>query len=61
MSSHHALQLSEIARDLDMVVFRLERPVADERETIVAERERLRRELEQLRDQLNDLARAMEG
>jgi hypothetical protein len=61
MSSHHALQLAEIARDLDMVVFRLERPIADERHTIVAERERLRRELEQLCDQLNDLARAMEG
>jgi len=57
--SPQTLQLAEIARDLDMVVFRLERPAAEDRETLEAERARVRRDLEDLRDQLNDVVRVL--
>ena len=58
-------QLEDISRDLDMVVFRLERdpgvafgpePSLDR---VLAERCRLRRDLEELRDRLEELTRGM--
>ena len=58
-SSPHALQLAEITRDLDMVVFRLERPAAEDRQTLEMERDRIRRDLEELRDQLNEIVRQL--
>ena len=51
-----ARQLEQIARDLDLVVYRLERP--PEREP-ARERARLRRELDGLREQIEDLARGL--
>lgn len=60
MSSKYSAEVSGIARELDMVVFKLERPPAHDRYDPDVERNRLRRELEQLRDRLSDLARAME-
>ena len=53
-------QLEQLARDLDLVVFRLERPPASE-DALRAERTRLRRELESLRDQMEQLARSLAG
>jgi hypothetical protein len=52
-------ELEELVRDLDMVVYRLERPVPDGPEAAGAERRRIRRELERLRDQLDDLVRGL--
>lgn len=49
-------KLAELARDLDMVVFQLEREPHEQ----VEERRRLRRELERLRDQLTDVVRELE-
>ncbi len=56
-------QLEDLARDLDMVVFRLERepaaePVPD-MDRVQRERRRLRSDLEGLRDRLEDLVRGM--
>lgn len=51
-------QLSELARDLDMVVYQLEREPPNE--AALEERRRLRREIERLRDQLADLVRELE-
>lgn len=59
-SQRHAVEVAEIARDLDMVVFKLEREPADDRDDLEAERHRLRKELEELRDRLNDLVRSMQ-
>jgi hypothetical protein len=59
-------RLEDLARDLDMVVFRLEREAAAddadveaELKRILAERRRMRRDLEGLRDRLEELARGM--
>lgn len=52
--------LGEIARDLDMVVFQMERGAADDPPALTQERRRVRRELERLRDQLNDVVRELE-
>ena len=54
-------RLDELSRDLDLVVYRLERAPPEERDAWVRQRRRLRRELEQLRDTLQDLARELEG
>lgn len=56
----HARTIEEIARDLDLLVYRLERPAARDTEGIEIERVKLRRELEGLRDRLNDAVRAMD-
>ncbi len=56
-SPRRAAEMSEIARDLDMVVFKLERAPEDSPE---AERDALRKELESLRDRLSEVVRAME-
>ena len=49
-------ELEEVARELDLVVYRLERPPPAEPD---AERKRLRRELERLGQQLDDILRAI--
>ena len=59
MSSDDAgRQLEQLARDLDLTVFTLERTPPSE-EALRAERVRLRRELERLRDRLEDVARGL--
>lgn len=55
MSAALSRQLEDLAQDLDMLVFRLERAPSEEREALLAERARLRRELEKVRDRLRDL------
>jgi hypothetical protein len=61
MSSDDAgRQLEQLARDLDLAVFALERSPTSE-EALRTERIRLRRELESLRDRLEDLARGLSG
>jgi len=56
-------RLEDLTRDLDMVVFRLEREPASEPapdvDRVLAERRRLRSDLEGLRDRLEDLVRGM--
>lgn len=54
-----ARSLEQIARDLDLVVFRLERDGPEAEAERREERRRLRRELDQLRERLEDLARAL--
>ncbi len=46
--------VEQVIRDLDLVVFRLELPVA-QLQDVERERRELRRELERLRDRLYDL------
>jgi phage shock protein A len=53
--SDAAAALERIARDLDLVVYRLERPT----EEAEAERRRLRRELDRLRERIEDVSRAL--
>lgn len=48
----HIRELADLARDLDLVVYRLERPDAA---WDPAARAKLRRELERLRDRLSDV------
>jgi type VI protein secretion system component VasF len=56
-----AAELDDLARELDLVVYRLERaPERNDAEALLSERTQLRRELEGLRDRLNDAARALE-
>lgn len=52
--------VEDITRELDLVVFRLERTPPEDPGALVSERHRLRRELEQLRDRLTDVARDLE-
>ena len=55
------LEVEDISRDLDLVVFRLERPPGKvDPDGWMAERTRLRRELERLRDRLTDVARDLD-
>jgi hypothetical protein len=49
--------LDEIARDVDLLVYRLEQPPPDRDDERVVERRRLRRDLERLRERIEDLAR----
>jgi SMC interacting uncharacterized protein involved in chromosome segregation len=60
-SLHQRLQLGELARDLDMVVFKLELPAPEGVAEAQQERRELRRELERMRDEMEDLVRALEG
>lgn len=56
-----AVEVDELARELDLVVFRLERrPESQEADALMSERKTLRRDLERLRDRLADVARSME-
>ena len=52
--------VEDISRELDLVVYKLERPVEQDPERLMAERKKLRRELETLRDRLSDVARDLE-
>ena len=53
-------RVEELARELDMVVFRLERsPQAPEVDAMLRERRRVRSELEALRDRMEELARGL--
>jgi hypothetical protein len=47
--------VDEVARDLDLLVWRLERRV-DDPDRVLIERREMRRELERLRDRLKDVA-----
>ncbi|MEZ4320397.1 MAG: hypothetical protein R3F61_23155 [Myxococcota bacterium] len=60
MGRKSLLQVEDISRELDLVVFRLERPVDTDTEALIAERRKLRRELESLRDRLTDVVRDLE-
>jgi hypothetical protein len=51
--------LEDLVRDLDMVVFRLERTPPTDAAVADTERRRTRRDLEQLRDRLEDVARRL--
>ena len=53
-----ARQLEQVARDLDLAVFALERPPREGVDPD-AERRSLRRTLEQLRDEIERIARAV--
>ena len=66
--SDAARALEELARELDLVVYRLERPpgpprepVPDPLEALKRERIQLRRELDALRERLEDVARGLDG
>jgi hypothetical protein len=53
--------VDDISRELDLVVFRLERtPDKPDPDALINERLSLRRELEGLRDRLSDVARTLE-
>ena len=59
--SDAARALEQVARELDLVVFRIERdPPGSDASALLAERRRLRHELEHLRERLEALARALE-
>ncbi|MFT4622312.1 MAG: HAMP domain-containing protein [Myxococcota bacterium] len=49
-------ELDEVARELDLLVFQLERPASRD---LQSEREHLRRELERLGQQLEEALRAL--
>lgn len=57
MSRRAAGVLDEVAREVDLLVYQLERPAPEDRD---AERRSLRLELERLRDRLADLVRELE-
>lgn len=50
-------RIEEIARELDLIVFQLERPEGRANPKPLPDPVRLRRELERLRDRLNEIAR----
>lgn len=51
--------LEDVVRDLDLVVFRLERPASDDPHRLALERKALRHELEHLKDRLDEIARRL--
>lgn len=55
MSAPMSRELEDLAQELDMLVFRLERG-SDDVEKLLAERVKTRRALEKLRDSLRDLS-----
>ena len=59
MGRRFRFEAEDISRDLDLVVYKLERTPADPA-ALDDERRSLRRELEQLRDRLNDLVRDLD-
>lgn len=59
MGRRFRFEAEDISRDLDLVVYKLERAPPSP-EAIDDERRSLRRELEQLRDRLNDLVRDLD-
>jgi len=54
-SSHTIQRLDDIRHDLDMVLFKLEQPPAEDAPQLLIERKQLRRDLERLRDRLDDV------
>lgn len=56
MSSEPGRVVEDLARDLDMLVFELERPAPDDVLKLQMERAVLRRNLERLKVRLDDLA-----
>ena len=56
MSSEPGRVVEDLARDLDMLVFELERPAPDDVLKLQTERAVLRRNLERLKVRLDDLA-----
>lgn len=59
MGRRFRFEAEDISRDLDLVVYKLER-TPPSAEALTDERRSLRRELEQLRDRLNDLVRDLD-
>jgi len=57
VSPELARALDDLARDLDLVVFRLEVDPPSDPERAAQERRRLRRDLERLRERVEKLAR----
>ena len=55
-----ARALEDLSRELDLVVYRLERPAPEETGAAGAERKRLHRDLDALRDRLETLARSLD-
>jgi hypothetical protein len=55
-----ARALEELSRELDLLVYRLERPAPTPGPEADAERRRLHRELDGLRDRLDGVARALD-
>ena len=51
--------IDEISRDLDMTVYKLESPPAEDIPTLLKERAALRKELERYRERLEDLAQKL--
>ena len=61
MSPKYAARaLEDLSRELDLVVYRLERPAPPTPAEVEADRRRLHRELDGLRDRLETLARALD-
>lgn len=56
MNHEHRRIVDEAARELDLLVYRLEQAPPADADALTAERRRLRRDLEKLRDRLGDLA-----
>lgn len=56
MRSSPSDTLQEIARDLDLVVYQLERPELDDAEKRSEQRRRIRKELERLRERIEEAA-----
>ena len=54
-----ARQLDEVARDLDLAMYRLERAGPNDPQAAEAERRRLHRELERLRERIESVSRAL--
>ncbi|MCA9491129.1 MAG: hypothetical protein KC621_14465 [Myxococcales bacterium] len=52
-------RLDEVARDLDLALYRLERAPPEAPEQVRAERQRLHRELDALRERIEDVSRAL--
>lgn len=59
--SETAWAIEDVARELDLVVYALERQAPASEDDLRAERLRLRTQLERLRQQLEDLARRTAG
>lgn len=54
-----ARALDEVARDLDLLMYRIERPTPADVDAAKAERRRLHRELEGLRERVESVSKAL--
>jgi hypothetical protein len=57
--STHARLADDVARELDLLVYRLEQPAPADPARVVETWAELRRKLERLRDRVEDLSRAL--